>query len=75
MLQINKADVTKVYSGKAKTCCCGCAGTYWDNNEDNARQVERIINKVQDSAQEDLDVCSTYAAVEIGSRLYIVYFD
>lgn len=73
MLDIAKDKVTKVYSGKAGKCCCGCAGTYWDNNKDNARQVERIINKVRTAG--DQDVCSTYVATEIGSRLYIVYFD
>lgn len=27
-MEFKNEDVVAVYNGKAKTCCCGCAGTY-----------------------------------------------
>jgi hypothetical protein len=79
-------DVVQVYSGKANTCCCGCAGRYWDREDAHtlleekkwARQAKRVLKLVQENFDElrgmlNLDMPSYFASVDIGARMYTVY--
>ena len=58
---------TKVYSGRAGKCCCGCAGTYWRTGDKSfERMLRRVLNlKVQDEGN--------YVWAEVGERLYVAY--
>jgi hypothetical protein len=74
--------VTKVYSGKAGKCCCGCSGTHrynsrfakdaYERSSVNDRQVKRVINLMKANAQYIEDF-GNGVSLELGGRLYCAY--
>ena len=84
MLDISK--IAKVYSGKRRTCMCGCAGKYsytasgaitdspgYDvSNSVNERSVRMIANKVIGNANAVND--GNFVYVEDGNRIRVVFF-
>ena len=79
------SNVASVYSGKRNTCCCGCAGTHTrastskEKMEDyyvvDDAKVKRVWNKVFGGKNGDPVVSDTYAYVEVGTRMHVVYFN
>jgi hypothetical protein len=77
---VDRTKMTKVYSG-TKGCCCGCNGEYYyeDNPgfptwEDNQKEVDRIIRKVENGKGE-FDDGGSYQCLEQRGHYYIVYYD
>lgn len=68
--------ITRVYSGKAGACCCGCSGTYWDNDGSvrGTRAVKRILHKLS-LFPPRVDAGPNYNSIEIGGRVYTAYVD
>jgi hypothetical protein len=78
-MMIDVTTIKKVYSGKARKCCCGCAGTYYyasAYSEGGERvsdtQVKRIVNILNNNPATVLD--SNHYWVEVGNRVYVAYF-
>lgn len=42
------------YTGKAKTCCCGCAGNYSENPRAVSAKISRIIGLIESGMAESL---------------------
>ena len=61
---------TKVYSGKAGKCCCGCSGRYWEEGD---KMFSNMLAKV--SRLPALKDEGSYVWGEVGERLYIAYRD
>jgi hypothetical protein len=87
MSAVNIGGITKVYSGKAGTCMCGCAGKYsytahgavndnpgYDVSESiNERSVKIIAGKVLRNSNTDLKDPG-YAVLEQNGRVLVVFF-
>lgn len=81
------SNITKVYSGKAYTCMCGCAGKYsytahgaaddgpgYDVEESiNERSVKIIAGKVLRNSNTDYSDAG-YAMLKQGGRVLVVFF-
>ena len=81
------STITKVYSGKAGRCMCGCAGKYsytargavegnpgYDVSDSvNERSVKLIAGKVLRNRNVDL-TDPGYAVVEQNGRVLVVFF-
>ncbi len=78
---IDVTTITKVYSGKAGKCCCGCSGNYryatgkavHTHDKVNDNQVKKIVNLL--NANPDTKADSNHYWVETDGRLYIAYTD
>ena len=87
MSAVNIGGITKVYSGKAGTCMCGCAGKYsytahgavndnpgYDVSDSvNERSVKIIAGKVLRNSNTDLKDPG-YAVLEQNGRVLVVFF-
>jgi hypothetical protein len=85
MLDIS--NITKVYSGKAGTCMCGCAGKYsytakgsvedgpgYDVSESvNERSVKIIAGKVLRNSNTDYSDAG-YAVLKQNGRVLVVFY-
>ena len=81
------SNITKVYSGRAGTCMCGCAGKYsytargavenspgYDVADSvNERSVKIIVGKVLRNNNTDRSDAG-YAVLEQNGRILVVYF-
>lgn len=78
-------NIASVYSGKAGTCCCGCAGTHTRASTsketpqsyhvvDDAK-VKRTWAKVFGGKNGDPKLLDGCAYVEVGRRMHVVYFN
>ena len=79
-------QIVKVYSGKANTCMCGCAGkwsyTAYGAAERNPgyapdvseRSVKIIAKKVLSSSNKKVDADANCVFTEENGRIRIVYF-
>ena len=67
-LRIKREAIARVYSGKARTCMCGCAGTY----SEKPAQITRVLNIIQ--AQPEAMIDAEFIAVDVGDRTYCIYF-
>ena len=81
------SNITKVYSGRAKTCMCGCAGKYsytahgaaedspgYDVSDSvNERSVKIIAGKVLRNRNTDL-ADPGYAVLEQNGRVLVVFY-
>jgi hypothetical protein len=86
MSAVNIGGITKVYSGKAGTCMCGCAGKYSytahgavnDNpgydvsDKVNERSVKIIAGKVLRNPNTDHSDAG-YAVLEQNGRVLVVF--
>jgi hypothetical protein len=73
---INPACATKIeksYAGASGKCCCGCAGKYSENPRTIKAAMTRA-NKMLANGGE-LSIGSCYIAVDLDSRVTILYFD
>ena len=82
---VDYTQVTKAYSGKAKNCCCGCAGNYYyssffpslrdyEKDQVDDKNLKRVVNKINANiATAERD--PIYVSVTIGNRMYTAYFD
>ena len=74
------SKIEKAYSGKAETCCCGCAGTHYEatGGANDTKQIARIAGIVESALltgnADEIDNDTTYTAVVIGKRIYVVYW-
>jgi len=66
---LTSAMVTRVYSGKAGKCCCGCSGKY----SSSPAQVKRVLNLLASAEKREFD--ASYVAADIDQRTYIAYMD
>ena len=87
MQAVNIGNITKVYSGRAKTCMCGCAGKYsytahgavqdnpgYDVSDSvNERSVKIIAKKVLSNPNTDHSDTG-YAVLERNGRVLVVFF-
>ena len=87
MQAVNISNITKVYSGKAGTCMCGCAGKYsytahgaaedgpgYDVEDSvNERSVKIIAGKVLRNPNTDHSDAG-YATLEQNERVLVVFF-
>ena len=87
MQAVNIGNITKVYSGRAGTCMCGCAGKYsytahgaaedgpgYDVEDSvNERSVKIIAGKVLRNSNTDL-TDPGYAILKQGGRVLVVFF-
>ena len=87
MQAVNISNITKVYSGKAGTCMCGCAGKYsytahgaaedgpgYDVSDSvNERSVKIIAGKVLRNPNTDTKDTG-YAVLEQNGRVLVVFF-
>ena len=87
MQAVDISTITKVYSGKAGRCMCGCAGKYsytargavednpgYDVSDSvNERSVKLIAGKVLRNSNVDL-TDPGYAVVEQNGRVLVVFF-
>ena len=86
-MSVNISGITKVYSGKAGRCMCGCAGKYsytahgaaedgpgYDVSDSvNERSVKLIAGKVLRNSNVDL-TDPGYAVLEQNGRVLVVFF-
>jgi hypothetical protein len=49
-----KSHWKQSYTGKAATCCCGCAGNYSSNSRAMTAQINRIRNIIANGEDESL---------------------
>ena len=87
MQAVNIGNITKVYSGKAGTCMCGCAGKYsytakgavedspgYDVSDSvNERSVKIIAGKVLRNSNTDRSDAG-YAVLDQNGRVLVVFF-
>jgi len=87
MQAVDISNITKVYSGKAGTCMCGCAGKYsytakgavedspgYDVSDSvNERSVKIIAGKVLRNSNTDLSDVG-YAVLKQNERVLVVFF-
>jgi hypothetical protein len=87
MQAVNIGNITKVYSGRAKTCMCGCAGKYsytahgavqdnpgYDVSDSvNERSVKIIAGKVLRNSNTDYKDAG-YAVLDQNGRVLVVFF-
>jgi len=87
MQAVDISTITKVYSGKAGRCMCGCAGKYsytargavenspgYDVSDSvNERSVKLIAGKVLRNSNVDL-TDPGYAVLEQNGRVLVVFF-
>ena len=87
MQAVDISNITKVYSGKAGTCMCGCAGKYsytahgaaedgpgYDVSDSvNERSVKIIAGKVLRNPNTDTKDTG-YAVLEQNGRVLVVFF-
>jgi hypothetical protein len=85
-MSVNISGITKVYSGKAMRCMCGCAGKYsytahgavednpgYDVTESiNERSVKIIAKKVLSNPNTDYSDAG-YAVLEQNGRILVVF--
>jgi hypothetical protein len=86
-MSVNISGITKVYSGKANRCHCGCSGKYsytahgavednpgYDVSDSvNERSVKIIAKKVLSNPNTDHSD-KEYAVLEQNGRVLIVFF-
>jgi hypothetical protein len=86
-MSVNIGGITKVYSGKARRCMCGCAGKYsytangaavdgpgYDVTDSiNERSVKIIAKKVLSNPNTDHSEAG-YAVLEQGERVLVVFY-
>jgi hypothetical protein len=86
-MSVNISGITKVYSGKAGRCACGCSGKYsytahgavednpgYDVTDSiNERSVKIIAKKVLSNPNTDHSD-KEYAVLEQNGRVLIVFF-
>lgn len=53
------------YTGKARRCCCGCAGNYSSNTRAVSSQINRIIRLIETAEEESLMVGFPFAKREL----------
>jgi hypothetical protein len=84
---LDTSNITKVYSGKAGACMCGCAGKYsytargavedspgYDVSDSvNERSVKIIAGRVLRNSNTDLSDPG-YAVLEQNGRVLVVFF-
>ena len=79
-MSLDISNIEKVYSGR-QGCMCGCLGKYSYNlgvkreawqAEVNERSVKIIAGKVLNNPE--VKFVGTYAYVEAGDRIRVVYF-
>ena len=84
---LNISNITKVYSGKAGTCMCGCAGKYsytahgaaedgpgYDVSDSvNERSVKIIAGKVLRNSNTDYSDVG-YAVLKQNERVLVVFY-
>ena len=68
---IDLSKVTKVYSGKAGKCCCGCSGKY----SETPRQIKRVAKVIAEAPVEARIEDNSFISADVGGRTYTVYFD
>ena len=87
MQAVNINNITKVYSGRSRTCMCGCAGKYsytargavenspgYDvSNSVNERSVKIIAGKVLRNSNTDFKDPG-YAVLDQNGRVLVVFF-
>ena len=87
MQAVNISNITKVYSGKAGACMCGCAGKYsytakgavddspgYDVSDSvHERSVKILAGKVLRNSNTDLSDVG-YAVLEQNERVLVVFF-
>ena len=87
MTAVDISTITKVYSGKANRCMCGCAGKYsytakgavednpgYDVSDSvNERSVKIIAGRVLRNRNTDLSDAG-YAVLEQNGRVSVVFF-
>ena len=87
MQAVNISNIAKVYSGRAGTCMCGCAGKYsytasgaveqnpgYDVSDSiNERSVKIIAGKVLRNSNTDHSDAG-YAVLEQKERVLVVFF-
>ena len=71
-IPVQAAIVTRVYSGQAHKCCCGCKGKYSETKQQITRVVNLINKHADNGTLEELGSCT---AIDLGNRTYIAYFD
>jgi hypothetical protein len=88
MQAVNISNITKVYSGRAGACMCGCAGKYsytakgaaedgpgYDVSESvNERSVKIIAGRVLRNSNTDL-TDPGYAVLKQNGRVLVVFFN
>lgn len=72
-------NVARVYHGKARTCCCGCAGTYSSNKATISRAVNKVLALMASPAQDttiidERDGNVPFLSVESGGRMVTLYY-
>jgi hypothetical protein len=84
---LDTSNIAKVYSGRAKTCMCGCAGKYsytasgavednpgYDVSDSvNERSVKIIAGKVLRNPNTDYSDAG-YAVLDQNGRVLVVFF-
>ena len=84
---LDTSNIAKVYSGRAKTCMCGCAGKYsytasgavednpgYDVSDSvNERSVKIIAGKVLRNPNTDYSDTG-YAVLDQNGRVLVVFF-
>lgn len=73
---VDLSKVASAYSGKDGWCCCGCAGTHYaaEGEDANPTQVKRIVNLLNAANPGDLDHGDNHVALVVGKRIYIAYW-
>lgn len=54
LANLPKSHWKKSYTGKAETCCCGCAGNYSENPRALTAQINRISRILAEGENESL---------------------
>lgn len=72
MLQpIRIEEVKEIYKGKANTCACGCAGTYF--TEEHPQMLAKLLKKFN-SLLAGAEVCSSNCfMIEYGKQMIVVH--
>jgi hypothetical protein len=73
-----KSHWTRSYTGKAATCCCGCAGNYSENPRALTAQINRITRLIETGEAENVmiygpDTEPEFISVEANGRMYTLY--
>jgi len=70
---VDGREVESTYVGKARKCCCGCAGKH-STPEEDPEQARRVLGMLAGASAEQMDRDNDIAACEIGKLQFIAYF-
>lgn len=68
--KLDLSQVSRVYSGKANHCCCGCSGKY----NESPKAIKLMYKKFLKLTSELLEFEDTYVSFETNTRLNIIYY-